>query len=67
MRPPRCFNNYVMFHHVLPLFHFALEAHSVIEKGRRLVNDRIVGWDGIKSTGDKTGMVVSAMKCSGGW
>ena len=35
----------------------ALEAHSVIEKGRRLVNE---------SMGDKTGMVVGAMKCIGG-
>ena len=37
MRPDSI--HYVMFHHVpyLPLIHFALEAHSVIEKGRRLV------------------------------
>ena len=53
--------------HQLPLIHFALEAHSVIEKGRRLVNEKILRIvDGIKSTGDKTGMVVGAMKCIGG-
>ena len=45
--------NYVMFHQ-LPLiyFYFALEAHSVIEKGRRLVNEQFFelwneDWDGI--------------------
>ena len=42
-----------MFHHVT-LFHFALEAHSVIEKGKNSSNCR----DG---TGDKTGMVVSVL------
>ena len=73
MRPPRCSITMSRFIAYLPLFHFALEAHSVIEKGRRLVNEkilRIVGCvqyrDGIKSTGDKTGMVVGAMKCIGG-
>ena len=59
MRPPRCFNNYIMFHHVHSLF-----THSVIEKGRRLFE--LSYRDGIKSMGDKTGIVVGAMKCIGG-
>ena len=48
----------------VPLINFALEAHSVIEKGRRLVNKRFFElWnekyrDGIKTRGDKIGMAV---------
>ena len=44
--------------------HFALEAHSVIEKGRRLVNTKFFElWneeyrDGIKTRGDKIGMIL---------
>ena len=55
-----------MLHHVakLPLIHFALEAHSVIEKGRRLVNKKFFElWneeyrDGIKTRGDKIEMTL---------
>ena len=49
-----------MFRHVSSWYPY------VIEKGRRLVNLRIVGCVIIKSTGDKTGIAVSAMKCIGG-
>ena len=46
--------------------HFALEAHSVIEKGRRLVpffelwNEEYR--DGIKTRGDKIGMILCIIK-----
>ena len=64
MKSPLCFSSCSL------AIHFALEAHSVIEKGRRLVNKKFFELyeyrDGIKSTGDKTGMAVSAMKCIGG-
>ena len=47
---------------------FALEAHSVIEKGRRLVNTKFFElWneeyrDGIKTRGDKIGMIICIIK-----
>ena len=67
MRPPLCFNRLC---HVssCSLIHFALEAHSVIEKGRRLVNKKFFElWneeyrDGIKTRGDKIGMTLCIIK-----
>ena len=44
--------------------HFALEAHSVIEKGRRLVNKAFFElWneEGIKTRGDKIGMIIKPL------
>ena len=64
MRPPRCFNTLC---HVssCSLIHFALEAHSVIEKGRnkkffQLWNEEYR--DGIKTRGDKIGMDLCIIK-----
>ena len=56
-----------MFQYTMSCFPYSTLPHSVIEKGRRLVNEKIIRIrDGIKSTGDKTGIAVSAMKCIGG-
>ena len=56
-----------MFHHV-PLIHFALAAHSAIEKGRRLVNKTFFElWNeeyryGIKTRGGKIGIDLCIIK-----
>ena len=64
MRPPRCFNRLC---HVssCSLATPALEAHSVIQKGRRLVNKiffEVWNEDGIKTRGDKIGMDLCIIK-----